>query len=108
ITGLDSRVEYANRAFTESTGYTLEEALGRTPGMLHSGKTPKQSYESLWKALSEGEAWRGEFVNRRKDGSEYLESVLISPVTDADGKTTSYLAIKDDITQRRRDQERID
>ena len=108
ITGLDSRMEYANRAFTESTGYSLEEALGRTPGMLHSGKTSKQSYESLWKALSEGEAWRGEFVNRRKDGSEYLESVLISPVTDADGKITSYLAIKDDITQRRRDQERID
>lgn len=107
ITDVELRLEYANQAFTRSTGYTLEEAFGMTPKLLHSGKTPKQVYESLWATLSQGEAWRGEFVNRRKDGTEYLEAVLISPVKDSAGVVVNYLAVKDDITQQRRDQERL-
>lgn len=107
ITDLSSRLIYANRAFTRSTGYTVEEAMGASPRLLHSGKTPRAVYEDLWHTLARGEAWRGEFINRRKDGTDYLESVLISPVVDAQGHTTSYLAIKEDITAQRRDQERI-
>ncbi len=108
ITDLDSRLEYANRAFVTTTGYSLKEALGTTPSLLHSGKTPKSTYVDLWRSLNKRIPWRGEFINRRKDGSEYLEAVQISPVLDESGTVTSYLAIKEDITQRKKDQERLD
>jgi PAS domain S-box-containing protein len=101
ITDLDANIEYANQAFTKVTGYSLAEAIGQNPRLLQSGKTPKTSYDDMWAHLTRGEVWRGEFINRRKDGSEYLESVLISPVRQADGRVTNYLAIKEDITQRR-------
>ncbi|MGE4337503.1 MAG: EAL domain-containing protein [Pigmentiphaga sp.] len=107
ITDLESRLVYANPAFTRTSGYTVEEALGASPGLLHSGKTPRTTYEDLWRTLASGQSWRGEFINRRKDGSEYLEAVLISPVMDDAERITSYLAIKEDITAQRRDQERI-
>ncbi len=107
ITDLDSKLIYANQAFERSTGYSVTEAMGASPRLLHSGKTPQRTYDSLWRSLQAGKPWRGEFINRRKDGTDYLESVLISPVVDDEGRTNSYLAIKDDITAQRRDQERI-
>ncbi|MCK9510167.1 MAG: EAL domain-containing protein [Pigmentiphaga sp.] len=107
ITDLESRLIYANPAFTRTSGYTLEEALGTSSRLLHSGKTPPTTYQDLWLTLASGQPWRGEFINRRKDGSEYLEAVLISPVVDDAGRFTSYLAIKEDITAQRRDQERL-
>jgi PAS domain S-box-containing protein len=99
ITNLDAKIEYANAAFVKTTGYSLEEAIGQNPRILHSGKTPKSTYEDMWAHLARGEVWRGEFINKRKDGSEYTESVLASPVRQADGSVTHYLAIKEDITQ---------
>ena len=108
ITDLEARIEYANQAFTRATGYSLEEAFGCNPKLLHSGKTPQATYEDMWQHLTRGEVWRGEFVNRRKDGSEYTESVLISPVFDEAGTPTHYLAIKEDITQRKLDEQRIE
>ncbi len=108
ITDLHSRLEYANQAFSQSTGYSVEEALGHTPALLHSGRNARRTYDEMWHALKSGKPWRGELVNRRKDGVQYLESVLISPVKDDAGNVTSYLAIKDDITQQRLDQERIE
>ena len=108
ITDLDARIEYANQAFTRATGYSLEEAIGKNPKLLHSGKTPQSTYEDMWQHLTSGRAWRGEFVNQRKDGSEYTESVLISPVFDDAGQPTHYLAIKEDITQRKLDEQRIE
>jgi diguanylate cyclase (GGDEF)-like protein/PAS domain S-box-containing protein len=108
ITDLDARIEYANQAFTRATGYRLEEAIGQNPKLLHSGKTPQSTYQDMWQQLTSGRAWRGEFVNRRKDGSEYTEAVLISPVFDDAGQTTHYLAIKEDITQRKLDEQRIE
>ncbi|MDO8463626.1 MAG: PAS domain S-box protein [Gallionella sp.] len=107
ITDLDANIEYANAAFVKTTGYSLAEAIGQNPRMLHSGKTPKATYDDLWAHLTRGEAWKGEFINRRKDGSEYIESVLFSPVRQADGRVTNYLAIKEDITQSRRAQEAL-
>ena len=101
ITDLDANIEYANAAFVKSTGYSLAEAIGQNPRMLHSGKTPKATYVDLWAHLTRGEAWKGEFINRRKDGSEYIESVLFSPVRQTDGRVTNYLAIKEDITEHR-------
>ena len=108
ITDLDARIVYANQAFTRSTGYALEEALGRNPAFLHAGKTPRAVYADMWEHLLGGRSWRGEFVNRRKDGSEYVEAVLISPVCDAAGRPAQYLAIKEDITQRKLDEQRIE
>lgn len=108
ITDLAGRIEYANQAFVEATGYSLEEASGCNPKLLHSGKTPASTYADMWQHLAGGKAWRGEFVNRRKDGSEFTELALISPVLDAAGTPTHYLAIKEDITQRKLDEQRIE
>jgi len=102
ITDLDANIEYANAAFIKASGYSLAEIIGQNPRLLHSGKTPKASYDDLWAHLTRGEVWKGEFINRRKDGSEYIESVWISPVRLADGRVTNYLAIQEDITERKR------
>lgn len=101
ITDLDANIEYANPAFTHVTGYTLQEVMGQNPRILHSGKTPKERYEQMWSQLTQGKSWKGEFINCRKDGTEYTELVSISPVRQTDGTITNYLAIKEDITQKK-------
>lgn len=107
ITDLDARIEYANATFSKITGYSLEEVLGQNPRIFQSGRTPKATYEEMWAHLTAGKEWHGELINRRKDGSEYIESAMISPVRQANGKITNYLAIKQDITAKRQDEERI-
>ena len=102
ITNLDAEIEYVNAAFVRVSGYTQDEVLGQNPRVLHSGKTPEAAYEALWRALPAGEAWEGEFFNRRKDGREYVELARVSPIRQGDGRITHYLAIKEDITERRR------
>ena len=101
ITDLNARIEYANAAFTHTTGYNLEEVLGCTPNMLNSGKTSKETFNHLWKTIGSGEMWKGELTNRRKDGSEYIELALITPVRQPNGQISHYLAIKEDITERK-------
>ncbi|MFA7238645.1 MAG: PAS domain S-box protein [Sulfuricellaceae bacterium] len=98
ITDLDANIEYANAAFVKVTGYSLAEAIGQNPRILQSGKTPKATYDDMWACLTRGEAWNGELINRRKDGSEYIGSMLISPVRQPDGRVANYLAISEDIT----------
>ena len=107
ITDLDARIEYVNEAFLRTTGYTREEVLGQNPKVLHSGETPSATYVDLWASLVAGRVWKGEFRNRRKDGSEYTEMAVISPLRDAHGAITHYVAVKEDVTQRRESQERI-
>jgi PAS domain S-box-containing protein len=101
ITDLAGRIEYVNAAFLRVTGYSLEEVLGQNPSILQSGKTPKTTYESMWIALERGNSWKGEFFNKRKDGSEYRELVHISPIREESGVTTHYLGIKEDITEKK-------
>jgi len=101
ITDLDAKIEYVNQAFVSATGYSREEARGQNPRILQSGTTPKAVYAAMWANLSQGLAWHGELHNRRKDGSEYLEVASISPIRQADGKITHYLAVKEDVTERR-------
>jgi len=101
ITGLDGRIEYVNPAFTIASGYNAAEVIGRNPNVLKSGRTPPASYDRLWEALLQGRTWRGEFINRRKDGSEYVEVATISPVRQANGRITHYMAVKEDITELR-------
>ncbi|MCJ7765576.1 MAG: EAL domain-containing protein, partial [Thiovulaceae bacterium] len=108
ITDLYAKIEYVNEAFTKASGYTLDEVLVKNPNILHSGKVSKAIYDDIWAHLTSGETWHGELINKRKDQSEYIESVVISPVRQADGRITNYLAIKEDITEKKRAEERIE
>ncbi len=102
ITDLSGRIEYVNTAFVRQTGYGRAELIGGNPRILQSGKTPEETYAALWASLKRGEIWRGEFVNRRRDGSEYIEFAIISPIRQPDGRVSHYVAVKEDITARRR------
>jgi len=102
LTDAAGNIEYANPKFTELTGYRLEEVRGRNPRFLKSGHTPEEEYRRLWDTILEGREWRGEFLNRKKNGELYWESASISPVTAADGRITHFIAVKEDITERKR------
>ncbi len=102
ITDLKGRIEYVNAACIRNTGYSRSELIGAHPRMLQSGKTPPDTYQALWSSLAKGKVWEGEFTNRRKDGSEYIEAAIIAPVRHADGGITHYLAVKQDITDKKR------
>ncbi len=108
ITDIDGAIEYVNESFQLVTGYSREEVLGRNPRFLHSGKTPQDTYRAMWADLSSGLSWRGEFNNRRKDGSDYVEFAVITPLRQADGKITHYVAVKEDITARKLMVEELD
>ncbi|KAB2921205.1 MAG: PAS domain S-box protein [Dechloromonas sp.] len=108
ITNLDGQIEYVNAAFEAATGYTLAEALGHNPRLLQSGHTPAETYQALWQALGEGRTWKGEFQNRRKDGSEYSELAIVAPIRREDGEISHYVAIKQDITEQKRLQQALD
>lgn len=101
ITDPTGNISYVNRKFTECTGYTLEEVVGRRPSMLKSGYTSPESYRKLWETITRGGEWRGEFRNRKKNGELYWESAVITPVKDAQGNISHYLAVKEDITQQK-------
>ncbi len=101
ITDKSGDIVWANDAFTRHTGYTLEEALGHNPRMLKSGLQSKEFYERLWATVTAGEVWHGELKNRRKDGTLFEEEMTITPVRSATGKITHFVAIKQDITERR-------
>ncbi|MFO1414918.1 MAG: PAS domain-containing protein [Burkholderiales bacterium] len=107
ITDVDCRIEYANAATLAHTGYSLEEMLGATPSILKSGKTPPETYREMWAALNAGNGWRGQFCNRRRDGSEFVESATITPVRDEQGVVTHYIAVGEDVTERIRTEEEL-
>ena len=107
ITDIDANIEYANKAFTDVTGYQLCEVMGKNPRILQSGKNPPSIYGDMWSHLSEGKEWRGELINRDKYGNEYVDMSLISPIRDETGKVTNYLAIKENITEKKQADERI-
>ena len=102
ITNPEAEIEYVNDAFVAATGYVREEVLGRNPRILNSGRTPAATYREMWAALQAGRSWKGEFVNRRKDGSEYVEFATVSPIFAADGRPAHYLALKEDVTEKKR------
>ena len=108
ITNMQAQIEYVNDAFVRATGYTSEEVIGQNPRLLHSGKTAAETYTAMWAAMTEGLPWKGEFHNRRKDGSEYTELAIISPLRQPDGRITHYVAVKEDITEKKRLAEELD
>ena len=102
ITDRDAKIQYVNPAFSRTTGYTRDEALGQNPRVLKSGQHEVKFYRELWASLTAGKLWRGEFTNRRKDGTLYIEDATIAPVRDSSGIITNFIAIKSDITERKR------
>jgi PAS domain S-box-containing protein len=101
ITDSRGNIEYVNPKFVETTGYSLEDVIGHNPRVLKSGHTTPEEYEQLWKTVNNGGDWHGEFLNKRKNGELYWESASISPITDAKGETTHFIAIKEEITYRK-------
>jgi len=98
ITDLEGRIEYVNRAFEQVSGYQLKEIFGDTPALIQGGDTPDGTYQNLWETIRSGKVWTGELKNRRKDGSAYWESEVISPLRDEWGCISNYVAVKQDIT----------
>ncbi|MES2574755.1 MAG: PAS domain S-box protein [Bacteroidota bacterium] len=102
ITNTFGEIEYVNPKFSETTGYSFEEIIGQNPRILKSNHTSPYEYEQLWQTLTAGNEWHGEFHNVRKDGQLYWESASISPIINSQGKITHYIAIKEDITNRKK------
>ena len=108
ITNTNGVIEWANSSFTTLTKYNASEAIGHSPReLVRSGEQGGAFYKELWTTILAGKIWRGELVNRRKDGSTYAEYMTITPVQDVTGKITHFIAIKEDITERKRAETRI-
>ncbi|MFM8331718.1 MAG: PAS domain S-box protein [Candidatus Methylumidiphilus sp.] len=108
ITDLAANIEYVNAAFERCSGYSREEVQGKNPRFLKSGKTPVATFENLWQTLTQGQTWKGELVNRRKNGEEYIEYAIITPIRRADGEISHYIDVKEDITERKRIGQELD
>ena len=107
ITNLDAEIEYVNQRFTETTGYTPEEVLGKNPRFLKSGLTPESVYDELWLSLSRGGSWEGELIDQTKDGQNFIDLTKIYPLRDVKGCITHYVSIKEDITTKKREAEEL-
>lgn len=107
ITSINGDIEYVNSTFERVSGYHQNEVIGKNSRLLKSGKTPLGRYSELWERLSEGKAWRGEFQNRRKNGEIFWEEAHIAPVFDSKGEIRHFLAVKQDITQQKAQEEKI-
>lgn len=107
ITNKDGIIQWVNDAFTQITGHSRDEVIGKTPSIQKSGEQDATFYRELWQTILTGKVWHGELINRRKDGSFYSEEQTISPVHDAQGKITHFIAIKQDITERQQTEEAL-
>lgn len=107
ITDLSGNIEFVNPKFSEITGYTADEAIGKNPRLLKSGETSSDEYTRLWHTISSGNEWVGEFHNKKKNGELFWESALITPVKNDKGETVRYLAIKQDITEQKANDEKL-
>lgn len=107
ITDRDGQITWANPAFTQRAGYTLEEILGKNPRFLKSGRQEPSFYRTLWETILSGRVWSGEIVNRRKDGILYVEEQTIAPVRDDQRNITHFVSIRQDITERKLGEEAL-
>lgn len=101
ITDVNGIIEYVNPVTWQVTGYTSEELLGQTPGLLSSGETSKEEYKAMWDTIKAGHEWKGEFHNRKKNGELYWERASISSLKNSAGQITHFLGVKADITERK-------
>lgn len=107
VTDREGKILWINAAFTRLTGYSQTEAVGRNPRVLKSGRHPPEFYQQMWATILRGEVWRGEVVNMRKDGGFYAEEMTITPVRAAGGEVTHFIAVKQDVTDRKEAQEKL-
>jgi len=99
ITAIDGTIEYVNPAFEEVSGYSSAEAVGATPSLIKSGETPVEKFKDLWETITAGNNWSGEFINKKKNGSLYTESIIVVPIKNRNGEVTRYAAITEDISE---------
>ncbi len=102
ITDKSGAIQYVNKKFSQLTGYSLNDVLGHNPRILKSGMQSSEFYDELWQAISSGREWRGEFHNLKKNGEPYWEAASISPVMGKEGEVTHYVAVKEDVTARKK------
>ncbi len=107
ITDTEGTIQYVNQRFTENTGYAQSEAIGQNPRILKTQETDPAVHRELWQTITSGREWRGEFYNRKKNGECFWESAFIAPILNETGVITHFLAIKEDITERRRMEEAL-
>jgi PAS domain S-box-containing protein len=107
ITDSEGRMLFVNQAMQKITGYSRDELIGKNPKVLKSGREASEAYENLWSTISSGKKWRGQLVNRKKDGSLYTEDVSITSVRDSKGSICNYVAVKRDITEETKNEEKI-
>lgn len=108
ITDAEGIIEYVNPAFYRLSGYEPDEVIGRNPSILKSGRQSAEFYRELWSTLKRGEEWRGEFHNRRKDGTLFWESAAISPVFDDRDRITHFVAVKENVTEKKEMLDRLE
>ena len=101
ITDLKGDITYVNPRFTDVTGYSLTEAIGKNPRILKSGRTPPEVYQDLWQTIATGQEWKGEFLNRKRNGGLFWEKASITAIRDEQGAVSAYLAVKEDITEQK-------
>lgn len=102
ITDYDGKIEFVNPKFCEITGYSFGEAIGKNPNILKSGEHDEKFYNKLWDTVKSGKDWRGEFHDKKKNGELYWEDVIISPIVNEEGKITHFIAVKEDITEKKK------
>jgi len=107
ITDVDGNIEYVNAAFERVTGYSRQEAIGKNPNLLKSGKHNDEFYANLWQTIKSGQIWHGIFINQKKNGNLFYEDAIIFPVKDRFGNTISFAAVKRDITKERQLEEQL-
>lgn len=109
ITDRKGTIIWANQAFCALSGYAMSEVVGRNLRKLtKSGMQPRESYHDLWRTILAGKVWRGEFINRRKDGTHYREEQTITPVRNEDGAIGHFISVKQDITERKQAEEKME
>ncbi len=107
ITDAEGNISYVNNAFTKITGYKTSDVLGKNPRILKSGYQPAEFYKKMWETISSGKQWQGEFQNKKKNGEIYWERATITPVKDKQGKIIRYIAIKENITDRKKAEDEL-
>ena len=107
ITDPQGSIGYVNRKFTECTGYSAEEVIGKNPRILKAGRAAPDLYRELWATITQGKEWRGEFCNKKKSGEIFWEAATVTPITNPNGAITHFLGVKEDITERRRAEEAL-
>lgn len=101
ITDPNGNIQYVNRKFTQLTGYTSEEVIGKNPSILKSNKMPDEIYKDMWDVIISGREWSGEIINKKKNGEYYWEKTLIGPIKNLEGVITHFVSVKEDVTERK-------